>query len=94
MLEKKGIHASKSPWASPIVFVTKKNGDTRFCVDYRRLNSVMKRDVYPLPRIDDMLKSLSEALCWTLPQDFGKLRLICGATAKDKVRKAVGCCIC
>ena len=61
MLEKKVMHPSKSPWASPVVLVAKKNGDTRFCVDYRRLNSVTKMDVYPLPRIDDMLDSLSES---------------------------------
>ena len=61
MLQKRVIHPSNSPWASPVVLVAKKNGDTRFCVDYRRLNSVTKMDVYPLPRIDDMLDSLSEA---------------------------------
>ena len=60
MLEKKYIHLSKSPWASPVVLVAKQNDDTRFCVDYRRLHSVTKMDVYPLPRIDDMLDSLSE----------------------------------
>ena len=63
MLEKKVVHPSKSPWASPVVLVAKKNGDPRFCVDYRRLNSVTKMDVYPLPRINDMLDSLSEAQC-------------------------------
>ena len=61
MLQKQVIHSSKSPWASTVVLVTKKNGDTRFCVDYRRLNSVIKMDVYPLPRNDDMLDSFSEA---------------------------------
>lgn len=52
------IQASHSPWASPVVLVTKKNGDTRFCVDYRKLNAVTERDVYPLPRIDDSLAAL------------------------------------
>lgn len=52
------IKPSSSPWASPIVLVPKKDGTTRFCVDYRRLNSVTKKDVYPLPRIDDILDTL------------------------------------
>ena len=60
---KQVIHSSKSPWTSPVVLVAKKNGDTRFCVDYRR--SVTKMDVYPLPRIDDMLDSLSETCVYS-----------------------------
>ena len=49
------IEASKSPWASPIVPVTKKDGSTRLCIDYRALNNVTIKDSYPLPRIDDSL---------------------------------------
>ena len=42
MLKKKVTHPFKIPWGSPVTFVVKQNGNTRFCVDYRRLNSVTK----------------------------------------------------
>ena len=53
------IKPSVSPWSSPIVLIKKKDGGWRFCVDYRRVNDITKKDKHPLPRIDEMLNLLS-----------------------------------
>ncbi len=64
-LEDDVIEPSKSPWAAPVLFVPKKDGRMRFCVDYRKLNAVTVKDSYPLPRIDDCIDTLGEAVIFS-----------------------------
>jgi hypothetical protein len=54
LLEKGFIRPSTSPWGAPALFVKKKDGSLRLCIDYRRLNKVTIKNRYPLPRIDDL----------------------------------------
>ena len=53
------IEPSASPWLSPVVLVKKKDGTIRFCVNYRRLNEVTRKDSYLLPRSDDTIEALA-----------------------------------
>lgn len=58
MLKNDVIEPSTSAWSSPILLVKKRDNTVRFCVDYRQLNAVTKKDAYPLPRIDTSLDAL------------------------------------
>jgi hypothetical protein len=61
-LEQKGyVRSSSSPWGAPVLFVRKKHGSMRLCVDYRALNEVTIKNKYPLPRIDDLFDQLKGA---------------------------------
>jgi hypothetical protein len=67
MLRAGFIEPATSEWASPVVLVPKPEGSMRFCIDYRRLNTVTVRDSYPLPRMDECIDSLRDArVCSTL----------------------------
>ena len=83
LLEQGIIRESSSPWCSPVVLVRKKSSEYRFCVDYRELNRVTKKDVYPLPRIDDAIDCLAGAQYFSsldLKQGFYQ----CGVREEDK----------
>ncbi|GKD05931.1 putative reverse transcriptase domain-containing protein [Tanacetum coccineum] len=58
LLEKGFIHPSSSPWGAPVLFVKKKDGSFRMCIDYRELNKLTVKNRYPLPRIDDLFYQL------------------------------------
>ena len=61
LLEQGSIQPSTSPWSSPMVFVRKKSGEVRPCVDYRKLNLLSKKDAFPLPRTQDCLDAVAGA---------------------------------
>ena len=61
MVNKGFVRPSTSPWGAPVLFVKKKDGSMRLCIDYRELNKVTIRNQYPLPRIDDLFDQLQGA---------------------------------
>jgi transposase InsO family protein len=65
LLDRGQIEESTSPWSSPVVLVKKKDKTMRFCIDYRRLNSVTIKDAFPLPRIDEIFDQLNDAKYYT-----------------------------
>jgi hypothetical protein len=78
LLEKGFIRASNSPAASPVLFVRKPGGGLRFCVDYRALNALTKKDRYPLPLIKETLNMIGRATWYTkldVTAAFHKIRI-------------------
>jgi hypothetical protein len=65
MLVQDVIEPATCEWASPIVLVPKPDGSLRFCVYYRRLNAITVPDTYPIPRVDECIDSLGEAVDFT-----------------------------
>ena len=65
LLEKGFIRPSTSPLGAPILFVRKKDGSLRMCIDYRQLNKETIKNRYPLPRIDDLFDQLQGAKCFS-----------------------------
>eukprot|EP00741_Cyanophora_paradoxa_P015154 tig00020849_g14625.t1 len=65
LLELGLIEPSQAAYGSPVVLAPKKDGTWRFCVDYRRLNQITERDVFPLPRIDDQLERLRGSMVFS-----------------------------
>jgi len=64
-LDKGFIRPNVSPWGAPLLLVKKKDGSRRMCIDYRELNKVTIKNIYPLPRIDDLFNQLSGAMVFS-----------------------------
>ncbi|KAL5545109.1 hypothetical protein UlMin_008893 [Ulmus minor] len=64
LLDKGFIRPSYSPWGAPVLFVKKKDGTLRMCIDYRELNKLTIKNKYPLPRIDDLFDQLKGCDFW------------------------------
>ena len=78
LLAKGWIRPSSSPYGSPILFVKKKDGGMRMCIDYRAVNKMTVRNSYPLPRIDDLVDRLTGSSifsCLDLQQAYHQVRL-------------------
>ncbi|KAL0555972.1 hypothetical protein IC582_004475 [Cucumis melo] len=78
LLDKGFIRPSVSPWGAPVLFVKKKDGSMRLCIDYRELNKVTVKNRYPLPRIDDLFDQLQGATVFSkidLRSGYHQLRI-------------------
>lgn len=62
-LNKGFIHPSVSPWDALVLFVCKKDGSIHICIDYRQINKVVVKNIYPLPSIDYLFDQLQRAKC-------------------------------
>ena len=89
LLEANAIEPSFSPWSSPLLFVKKKDGGWRMCVDFRSVNAVTKHDAYPLPRINILLQKLGRA------KYFSKIDLASGfhqVPVREEAREITAFC--
>ncbi|CAN0827436.1 Transposon Tf2-9 polyprotein [Linum grandiflorum] len=93
LLDKGFIRPSISPWGAPVLFVKKKDGSMRMCIDYRRLNKATIKNRYPLPRIDDLFDKLQGASVFSkidLRSGYHQLRVAEMAIPKTAFRTRYG----
>ncbi|KAL0561316.1 hypothetical protein IC582_001739 [Cucumis melo] len=93
LLDKGFIRPSVSPWGAPVLFVKKKDGSMRLCIDYRELNKVTVKNRYPLPRIDDLFDQLQGATMFSkidLRSGYHQLRIKDGDVPKTAFRSRYG----
>ena len=93
LLDKGFIQPSISPWGAPVLFVKKKDGYLRMCIDYRQLNKVNIKNKYPLPRIDDLFDQLQGTSYFSkiyLRSGYHQLRVRGEDVAKTDLRTRYG----
>jgi len=93
LLDKGYIRPSVSPWGAPVLFVKKKDGSLRLCIDYRELNKVTVKNRYPLPRIDDLFDQLKGAGVFSkidLRSGYNQLRVSSEDIPKTAFRSRYG----
>ncbi|GJQ90253.1 putative reverse transcriptase domain-containing protein [Tanacetum coccineum] len=87
------IRPSSSPWGAPVLFVKKKDGSFRMCIDYRELNKLTVKNRYPLPRIDDLFDQLQGSSVYSkidLRSGYHQLRVREGDIPKTAFRTRYG----
>ena len=92
-MDKGFIRPSTSPWGAPVLFVKKKDGSLRLCIDYRQLNKVTIKNKYPLPRIDDLFDQLQGAQYFSkidLRSEYHQLRIRSSDVPKTAFRTRYG----
>ncbi|KAL0533445.1 hypothetical protein IC582_030285 [Cucumis melo] len=93
LLDKGFIRPSVSPWGAPVLFVKKKDGSMRLCIDYRELNKVTVKNRYPLPKINDLFDQLQGATVFSkidLRSGYHQLRIKDGDVPKTAFRSRYG----
>ncbi|XP_049378066.1 LOW QUALITY PROTEIN: uncharacterized protein LOC125842802 [Solanum stenotomum] len=93
LLGKGFIRPSVSPWGAPVLFVKKKDGTMRMCIDYRQLNKVTVKNRYPMPRIDDLFDQLQGAAVFSkidLRSGYHQLRIRAADIPKTAFRTRYG----
>lgn len=84
------LEPAQSKWASPVLFTLKKDGKLRFCIEYRRMNELIVKDPYSLPRMDECIDSLGPANVFTTLDAYSGYWQI-PIREEDKAKNAFAC---